>query len=619
MILPFTLQITVSVGLVGWLSYRNGEAAVRETADQIRQEVSNHIDLSLRQYLQTPPDLLGNNALAIEYGYLNLKNLTDLEQFFRQQLERYPTLASTGISLANGSEIGAERWLDQSIRLRISGPQTGYELRDYALDASHQRAALLDRRANYDPTRQPTYRAAQQAQKVVWSLLYPHRGGVTAYLSAAKPIYGAKGDLKGVLSSSLSLSQLGQFLQAIRIGKTGQSFILERSGLLVATSTSEKPFRPTPRSDTPTRIRASDSLSPITRMTAQYIDSQWPDKRSIVSPQRREFEIAGAKYFLQIQPLQDKQGLDWLIVVVLPEADFMGQIHRNTQMIIAVCCAALVLSLIVSTAMSHLITQPILNLLMISRYISQGDFSQQAHPSCIAEFSTLAQSFNHMSQEVQQSRQQLEEYSRSLEEKVNERTAKLQQEIRDRLSAEAALQSANQELQRLAYMDGLTQVANRRHFDECLVREWRRLERARLPLSLILCDVDYFKLFNDTYGHQVGDECLRRVAHVLQISVNRPGDLVARYGGEEFSIILPNTGIEGAMNVVDKIQQRIHRLKILHEQSQVSPYVTLSFGVATMTPIYEIDPEKMVAIADQALYQAKLNGRNQACHQEIML
>ncbi|MFM2062850.1 MAG: hypothetical protein RLZZ507_2520 [Cyanobacteriota bacterium] len=172
------------------------------------------------------------------------------------------------------------------------------------------------------------------------------------------------------------------------------------------------------------------------------------------------------------------------------------------------------------------------------------------------------------------------------------------------------LEAANQELQRLANIDSLTQIANRRCFDEVLFQEWKRLQREKLPLSLILCDIDFFKNYNDTYGHPAGDDCLKQVANILDQAINRPADLVARYGGEEFVLILPNTDTEGAVHIVEEIRSQITLAAIGHISSQISQYVTLSLGIATLIPHDQTSPESLISQADQALYQAKQSGRN---------
>ena len=140
------------------------------------------------------------------------------------------------------------------------------------------------------------------------------------------------------------------------------------------------------------------------------------------------------------------------------------------------------------------------------------------------------------------------------------------------------LETANQELHRLARLDELTQVSNRRHFDEHLDREWRRLAREQTPMSLLLADVDFFKRYNDEYGHPAGDDCLRQIANVMRACVNRPADLVARYGGEEFAIVLPSTDASDAVYVAEAIRRELRGLALSHAQSSVSPYITLSIG-----------------------------------------
>jgi diguanylate cyclase (GGDEF)-like protein len=173
------------------------------------------------------------------------------------------------------------------------------------------------------------------------------------------------------------------------------------------------------------------------------------------------------------------------------------------------------------------------------------------------------------------------------------------------------LRLATQELERLANLDGLTQIANRRCFEEHLQQEWARAVREKNSLTLVLCDVDHFRLYNETYGHQAGDDCLRQLALILSRTAKRPGDLVARYGGEEFAIILPNTNTSGGIVVTHSIQESVAQLHLPHAASGGATSISLSFGVATVVPSQALSSAMLTELSDRALYTAKERGRNQ--------
>lgn len=191
--------------------------------------------------------------------------------------------------------------------------------------------------------------------------------------------------------------------------------------------------------------------------------------------------------------------------------------------------------------------------------------------------------------------------------------AQLHNEICDRQKAQAALRLANRELEKLSVLDSLTQVANRRRFDDYLLQEWQKLKQEQAHLALILCDIDYFKLYNDTYGHPIGDYCLQQVALTIECVIESTPGLVARYGGEEFAIILPHCDGVQALKIAQKIAVNVNQLHITHENSVVSEYVTISLGVHSLIPNFESSPELLITLADKALYEAKAKGRNQAC------
>lgn len=202
--------------------------------------------------------------------------------------------------------------------------------------------------------------------------------------------------------------------------------------------------------------------------------------------------------------------------------------------------------------------------------------------------------------------------------------SQLRNEICDRQKAQAALHQANRELEKLSVLDSLTQVANRRRFDDYLLQEWQRAKQLQSPISLILCDIDYFKLYNDTYGHPIGDYCLLQVALAIECVIESMSGLVARYGGEEFGIILPGIDGEKALQIAKEVTIKVRQLNITHQKSPVDKHVTISLGVYSIVPDSKFSPELLINLADKALYQAKDRGRNQAnlltlTHEQILV
>jgi diguanylate cyclase (GGDEF)-like protein len=195
--------------------------------------------------------------------------------------------------------------------------------------------------------------------------------------------------------------------------------------------------------------------------------------------------------------------------------------------------------------------------------------------------------------------------------KLQSQAEEMDRKNRELTETRRQLEQRNRDLERLSALDTLTQIANRRRFDTVLRQEWRRAVRDEAPISLLFCDIDYFKRFNDTYGHQAGDECLVRVAQAMEETLNRPADLVARYGGEEFIALLVDTDAEGARMLADRMRARIVELKVDNRNSSVGGgMLTVSLGVATVIPNPTLRPEDLVDLADRALYAAKAGGRN---------
>lgn len=754
LIVPFVAQIVGSVALTGYLSFRNGQETVNGLAGRLMQEVGDRVLQNLKPFLTVPHQVNQTNIAALQLKQLDFQNGSAAERHFWRQLQIFDALTSVGVGLGSRDNFEAERGDDNQLIVRASTQASGYLLQTYRTNAVGDRAQRIDQQPNFDPRIRPWYQAARAAGKPTWSEIYPHTNELNAYLGAVAPFYEGQ-RLQGVFFTNINLSQISRFLQTLQVGKTGQVFMMERSGNLVATSTGERPMKITLKNDGTERVSAIASQNPLTRATATHLLAHFGAYQNIPNTLLK-FSVNHHVQWVKTVRIQDDKGLDWIGVIVVPEADFMAKITDNTRTTWMLCLASLLLSITVGILAARWIAHPILELNEKMKAIAAGQWEGTMDSDRVDEVGELTNSFNQMAAQLQQSfanlqtlnqelsvsesrlttflealpvgisvvnlngtvtffnraaiqllgiesipnstadqlpaiyqiyqagtntlypthklpavralngehctvedveierdgrrillevrstpifdgagkvvyaidafqdittRKEAEKflrgYSQTLETEVQQRTTELtqanmtlQQEIVDRQQAQAALQTANYELERLTALDGLTQVANRRRFDQYLAQEWRRLMRDQQPIALIMCDVDYFKRYNDTYGHQAGDDCLRTIAITMSQAAKRPADLVARYGGEEFAVILPNTGLSGAIAIAQTIRAAVNHLNLIHETSEIGNRLTLSLGVSSMIPGHTGSPEALIAAADRAMYIAKQQGRD---------
>jgi PAS domain S-box-containing protein len=445
LIVPFLLQISLAVGLTGWLSLKNGQKAVKDVAKQLSSEITERIAHDLDTFLATPHQINQANAAAFRLGHLDINNLEQIQRHFWEQIHIYKTAAAITIGSERGQFLGVEnRDLHEMIVMR-SDRSTGFDLHTYSASPSGERLNLrfLDR--NYNPRVRPWYRAAVQAGKPTWSEIFPQFTTQDLTIAAVQPYYGRDGKLEAVFSTSLYLLQAGEFLRSLKIGQTGQSFIIEPSGFMVATSTEEKPFKMD--STNVSRIQAIDSINPLTQSTTRFLIDSFGHLNRIRDAQSMVFAIDGKTQFVRVMPLRDGRGLDWLIVVVLPEDDFMEQIHANTYTTILLCICALAIAILLGVITSHWITQPILGLVAASNQLAKQfeadihyandrelaeEIERHQNPhnpaidmGCASEIDVLANSFNRMAVQLQASFTTLEKRNTELEQRVMERTAKI--------------------------------------------------------------------------------------------------------------------------------------------------------------------------------------------------
>jgi len=406
LILVFTPQVLGVVGLIGYLSFRNGQKAVTDLASQLRQELTARIERELQSYFETPHEINRLNAAAFARGELDVLNAQFGEWQFYQQMRISKSVALIYCGAARSGEfLGVLRSPDDgSLQFSYSNADTNF-LRDYYLmDVNGDRTFLL-RRADrpYDSRQRPWFQAALSAQTPIWTDVYIAFTTGLPNITASLPVYNQSGrELLGVCATDVVLSEeFRAFLQQLEIGSTGQAFVVDRQGSLIANSIDEPLM--VGQGSSARLLAAVDSQDALVRGTAQYLTQRFDGFENIAKAQQLDFELGGDRQFLEVLPFRDGFGLDWLIVVVVPEADFMAQIHTNTRNTILLCLLALGIATGISVLTARWIARPILNITQASQHMAQGDLDQMVAASPIAEIDTLAGSFNSMTQQLQDS------------------------------------------------------------------------------------------------------------------------------------------------------------------------------------------------------------------------
>ncbi|TAF34747.1 MAG: hybrid sensor histidine kinase/response regulator [Oscillatoriales cyanobacterium] len=405
LIVPFVLQIIGAVSIVGYLSFRNGQKAVNDLASQLRTEVSRRINQHLDSKLNTARHLAQVNGDAFDVGLLDPKDL--------------------GFGAPGGEYAGAGYQTDQNIISGISNPKQRGN-RDhyfYNTDSQGNPTKLAEIFKNFEFDKEPWYSNTVKAGKQTWVL---YQWTTTPYplsVSANRPIYDKNNQLIGVIVIDQRLSEISDFLRKLKVSKSGKTFILERSGLIVASSSTEQPFKLI--DGKPKRLNASESSDVLIRSTSQYLVKHFGDLNKIKDNQQLDFLLNKEHHFVQILPWKDEWGLDWLVVVAVPESDFMGQINANTRTTILFCIGALIVATIVGFYTSRLIAEPIAQLSKASQDFASGKFDRTVEVSGKNELGVLSESFNDMAQQLRDSFTALEKTNAELEQRVEERTVEL--------------------------------------------------------------------------------------------------------------------------------------------------------------------------------------------------
>ncbi|MGB8698419.1 MAG: ATP-binding protein [Thermosynechococcaceae cyanobacterium] len=443
LVIPFVLQIVGAVGLVGHLSFKNGQQAVKDLADSLMDKNRDLVSERLDNYLEIPQKINQINLDAIKLGVLNLKDFKTSGHYFWKQIQAFPNLSYIQYALKTGEFVGAGSYIGgQGVTIDERSMATRWKDYAYATDRLGNRTKVVTIFNEYDPKTEAWYKDAVKAGKPIWGNVYNWDGENSAGLisiTATSPIYDENHQFIGVIGIDLLLASINDFLQQLRISPTAKTFIIERDGLLIGSSSTEKPF--TLVNGVAKRLNATNSSDPKIQKTAKYLQQKFGNFRGIKYEQKLDFKLQEENQFVRVTPWKDNYGLDWLVVTTIPESDFMEQISKNTRTTILLCVLALLVAILLGLMTSRWITQPILRLSKASAAIAQGDLDQKVDIRGVVELSILSDSFNKMAKQLQTSfsalshtnkeldnvNQALEKSNEELENRVGERTAELQQ------------------------------------------------------------------------------------------------------------------------------------------------------------------------------------------------
>jgi signal transduction histidine kinase/ActR/RegA family two-component response regulator len=431
LIAPFVIQTVGTVGLVGYLSFVNGQKSVSDLATRLQGEVTARIQLHLDTYLETPRLINQINASAMNRGQIQIKPQDiETEQHLVQQIALFPAVSKIYCAdQEKGNFTGVGRLDNGKIQLRLFNESTKNFRHLYNVDQKGNRLGPAEVGSKkFEPRERPWYTNAIQTKQPVWSEIYTSFSEPKPNLTASQMAYNDAGQPIGVCGVDLFLTSISKFLSELDISPSGQTFIIERSGegsgQLVASSVSDQLFILKSEEEEPQRISAFQSEDLTVRQTAQFLQRRFGNLENIKSTQQLTFTLDQKREFLQVTPIQNGQGIDWLIVVVVPENDFMGTVNDNTRTTILLCLLALAISLLLGILTARWITRPILRLNAAAKNIAQGNWSKPVQVDELVqvdradEVGELAQSFNQMAAQLQESFE-------TLEQRVEQRTAEL--------------------------------------------------------------------------------------------------------------------------------------------------------------------------------------------------
>jgi C4-dicarboxylate-specific signal transduction histidine kinase len=423
--IPFMVQILAAIGLTSYFSLQQGEAAVRKLVVRLQTETIDRVQQHLSSYLTIPTKLNQVNAEVFQMGVVDRRDLTLVGKYFCKQMQSFDV---GYISWGTPQEdfIGVERLDNGDLVINEQSSETQGKLNTYGTNANCDRDRLQRVNPDYQPLEEAWFIDTQKAGKPSWSGIFAwnDKPGVLS-ITANYPLFDRQRQLQGIISTDLILTQLRDFLQRQTVGSHSRTFILEPTGLLVASSTADPPFRQV--QGKAERLQGRESPDRFISAIANQLPQQLGSLSQLQQPQNFRFTLAGGQQYVNVTPWRDRLGLTWLIVVMVPESEFMEEIIQQRQRTLWLCLGAAAIAALISGLTTRRLIRPILQLNQVTQQIAQGDWDIPLRVSDRRdEVGDLARSFQSMTQQLQSSWAQLQDANQQLEHRVSERTRELQ-------------------------------------------------------------------------------------------------------------------------------------------------------------------------------------------------
>lgn len=543
---------------------------------QYIKEVENRIYDRVQDFMAPLSNIVELNLNAFSHRPALLDDLTPIAGRFYEQATPYNQMTFISTATIDGRYLASAQ--DPIIRGKhniaanfINKPLT---MEGFEYDPVNFIGAkiLSDATFSYDPRGRPFYVDAIKENQITWSNIHPYYGYPTLGIGLSAPIYDQQGTLLGVTATSIALIELDKYLESLELVEGAYIFLAEESGALIATSEQDELYRKT--DGVTTRLNLNNHPNTTFQLASQTL-----------TPGSHTLSDNGQEYLYFVRPISLKYDKRWFIGILVPSAHHKSLLTDYTQSSVLITLALFICIGFIGSLIAWYIGKPIESLNQAANSKNIKSIQQLPLPLCnVREINSLSQGLSSMADN-------LADIMQNLEKKVAERTSVLQDE--------------NNSLLENSHTDELTQLYNRRGFNQALEVALKKAQQYNQQITFVLCDIDHFKRINDQFGHTAGDIALEAVAANLRNNARLSADIVARYGGEEFIMVFINTDVAQVINRLNRIRDNLKTTPVIENQ-----HITMSFGLVHVNEGESMSAEELIEQADRKLYDAKNNGRN---------